>query len=294
MHWLSKAERPRQLRPGAPDQAAERRRRPRPRRADRLGRGARQGPGRLAGQPAGAPGRRRASPRAPGRGSSTAGFMTWAVERAGAPAVVQWLAANDPAASLAAIKTGGTLGTLLDGVTDQPAIRPALKQLFVAATAADDRRRLYEIRFNTRAAGHDRLDGERRGPAGTSRSWRPAPAAIAPRSRPPSPPAARRTSAGAIAADAKSPLVELRDELDDTFVDEDLCLCADRAAHRSRGAAAHARRGADGADRRRVQRHRDVAGARADRAPDGAQGRARVDRAGERVGRRHRAGHSTG
>ena len=45
------------------------------------------------------------------------------------------------------------LGSLLDAISDEPTIRPVLKQLFVAATAPDDRRRLYEIRFNTRAAG---------------------------------------------------------------------------------------------------------------------------------------------
>jgi hypothetical protein len=154
---------------------------------------------------------------------ATAGFMRWAVERAGAPAVVQWIAANDPAASVAAIKTGGQLGTLLDAVTDQPDIRPPLKQLFLAATAADDRRRLYEIRFNTRAAGTldwiangESLWNQQEQAAGTGGDRAAVTAQVAA--------GGPQDVAAAIAADAKSPLVELRDELDDTFVDEDKCL----------------------------------------------------------------------
>jgi hypothetical protein len=153
----------------------------------------------------------------------TAAFMTWAKERAGVPAVVQWLAANDPAASLAAVKTGGQLGTLLDDTQDQPAIRPALKLLFVAATAADDRRRLYEIRFGTRAAGTidwmangENLWTQQEAAAGTGGDRAAVTAQVAA--------GGPQDVAAAIAADAKSPLVELRDELDDTFVDEDKCL----------------------------------------------------------------------
>jgi hypothetical protein len=154
---------------------------------------------------------------------STAGFMTWAKERAGAPAIVQWIAANDPAASLTAIKTGGQLGLLLDATTDQPAIRPALKQLFVAATAPEDRRRLYEIRFDTRAAGTidwmangEGLWTQQEQAAGTGGDRAAVTAAVAA--------GGPQDVNAAIAADARSPLVELRDELDDVFVDESKCL----------------------------------------------------------------------
>jgi hypothetical protein len=154
---------------------------------------------------------------------ATAGFMTWARDRAGAPAVVQWIAANDTAASLAAIKAGGQLGALLDAATSQPAIRPALKQLFVAATAPEDRRRLYEIRFDTRAAGTidwmangEGLWNQQEQAAGSGGDRAAVTAAVAA--------GGPQDVNAAIAADLKSPLVELRDELDDTFVDEDKCL----------------------------------------------------------------------
>jgi hypothetical protein len=154
---------------------------------------------------------------------ATAGFMTWARDRAGAPAVVQWIAANDPAASLAAIKAGGQLGALLDAVSGQPAIRPSLKQIFVAATAPEDRRRLYEIRFDTRAAGTidwmangEGLWNQQEQAAGAGGDRAAVTAAVVA--------GGPQDVNAAVAADAKSPLVELRDELDDTFVDEDKCL----------------------------------------------------------------------
>jgi hypothetical protein len=154
---------------------------------------------------------------------ANAGFMAWCIQRAGPPAIVQWMVANDHAATLTAIKAGGTLTALLDALRDQPVIRPALKLLFVAATTPDDRRRLYEIRFDTRAAGT--IDWMANGEAlwtqqelatGTGGDRAAVEAQVAA--------GGPQNVADAIAADAKSPLVELRDELDDTFVDEDLCL----------------------------------------------------------------------
>ena len=154
---------------------------------------------------------------------ATAGGMTWIRERAGAPALVQWIAANDPAATLTAIKAGGQLTALLDAIPGNPEIRPQLKQLFVASTDAADRRRLYEIRFNTRApgpidwvAGGEALWTQQETAADTGGTRAAVEAAVAA--------GGPQDVNAAITADSKSPLVELRDELDDTFVDEDRCL----------------------------------------------------------------------
>lgn len=164
-----------------------------------------------------------ADPVAVRRWLSTAGFMTWARRRSGEPALLQWIAAHDPAATLGALDAGGQLGALLDACTDQPATRPALKAMFTAATVADHRRRLYEIRFATRAPGA--IDWIANGQAlwdgqelatGTGGDRAAVTAAVAA--------GGPADVNAAIAADARSPLVALRDELDDTFVDEDLCL----------------------------------------------------------------------
>ena len=172
----------------------------------------------------------RATRRAREAGSARPG-SPWAIERAGAPAVVQWIAANDPAASLTAIKTGGQLAALLDRLA-RSARRSVRRSstLFVAATAPEDRQRLYEIRFGTRAAGaFDWM-------AGGEGLWNQqgrltATGGTAPPSPRRWPPAARRTSPRPPRRRPKSPLVELRDELDDVYRRRGSVLDADRQAH---------------------------------------------------------------
>src|SRR4051794_17894554 len=93
-----------------------------------------------------------ADPASARRWLGTAGFMTWARERSGVPAVVQWIAAHDPAASLAAIKAGGQLAGLLGAVSHPPTIRPPPQEAFLGATTSDDRRQAHEGRLGTPAA----------------------------------------------------------------------------------------------------------------------------------------------
>lgn len=154
---------------------------------------------------------------------ATAGFMAWAKTRAGVPAVIQWVAANDPAASLAALQGGAQLDVLLRAMGGQPVARPALRQIFLTATTADLRRRLYEIRFGGRASGTidwmvngERLWRDREMASGTGGDLTSVRAAVAG--------GGPRDVSAVIAADSRSPLAELRDELDDTFVNEDRCL----------------------------------------------------------------------
>ena len=93
----------------------------------------------------------------------------------------------------------------------------------MAATVADDRRRLYELRFGRRAEGSfDWIaEGEaewkrQESFAGAGRTREQIEKEVAA--------GGPKTAAEAAKADDKGPLAKLRDELDDTFVDEDACL----------------------------------------------------------------------
>jgi hypothetical protein len=156
----------------------------------------------------------------------TAGFGAWTLHRTGAPNLLLWISNNDPAASIAALKAGGKWDELLAGLRtgDVPGVsREPLKRVFLAATDAGDRRTLYEIRFARRAEGpFDWIaDGEaewnrQESFAGSGQTRAQVEAAIAG--------GGPRTAADAAAAAKGGPLEQLRDELDDVFVDEDKCL----------------------------------------------------------------------
>jgi hypothetical protein len=167
----------------------------------------------------------RADPAAATGWLATATFATWARERAGAARLAQFVAA-DAAPRIAALKTSGTWPAFLDALRGDQGTGPArdsLHALFSAATDANDRRALYEIRFATRAAGAvDWIAGgeatwtTQETTSGTGQTTAQVQAAIA---------AGGPADAAATAtADPKGPMAKLRDELDDTFVDEDLCL----------------------------------------------------------------------
>jgi hypothetical protein len=156
---------------------------------------------------------------------ATAGFAGWALQRSGAARVAIFTAA-DAVNRIAALKTAGKWNEVISGLRGNAGTGPArdsLHALFTAATDAADRRALYEIRFNTRAAGP--VDWVANGEAtwttqetttGTGQTAAQVQAAITA--------GGPATAEATATADAEGPMAQLRDELDDTFVDEDLCL----------------------------------------------------------------------
>ena len=153
-------------------------------------------------------------------------FVDWVLKRSGAPALMGWVAANGTAAAVASLKAADRWNALLDKLRgDGPAglEREALFKVFMAATVADDRRRLYELRFGRRAEGtFDWIaEGEaewkrQESFAGAGRTREQIEKEVAA--------GGPKTAADAAKADDKGSLAKLRDELDDTFVDEDACL----------------------------------------------------------------------
>ena len=156
-----------------------------------------------------------------------AAYADWVLKRTGAPVLVNWMGAHAaPATAIAALKKADRWNALLDklrGGGPAGLEREGLFKLFMASTEADDRRRLYELRFGRRAQGtFDWIaDGEaewkrQEGFAGAGRTRDDVQKEIAA--------GGPKTAKDAAAADDKGPLAKLRDELDDTFVDEELCL----------------------------------------------------------------------
>ena len=156
-----------------------------------------------------------------------AGFAEWVLKRTGPINLAGWCAANDPAASVAALKTSGKWPDLLAGLRRDAgpagAAREPMSTLFKASTDAGDRKALYEIRFGRRAEGaFDWIaDGEaewtrQENFAGAGQTRAQVEAAIAA--------GGPATAEAAATATPKGPLAQLRDELDDTEVDEDKCL----------------------------------------------------------------------
>ena len=156
-----------------------------------------------------------------------AAFSDWVLRVAAAEAYVHYAAHNDPAAVLAALRTASRLSNVVQaartaGIT--AALGNDLFELFKATTVAEERRLIFSVRFGERASGDfDWIaDGEahwnqRLQIAGEGQSDTQIAADIAAGNAP-------GTVADAVAGDPGGPLEQLRDELDDTFVDEEACL----------------------------------------------------------------------
>ncbi len=154
-------------------------------------------------------------------------FTDWVIERAGSDAMIRYAAANSPADTLAALRGANKLNTLLDASAaagNAASISADLFTLFQASQVPAERARIFSIRFGQRTSTD--FDWMANGvthwnntasATGESATDAQIAADIAAGNGP-------TTVDQAVTADQGGPLEQLRDELDDVFVDEAACL----------------------------------------------------------------------
>ena len=153
-------------------------------------------------------------------------FSTWVKSKAGIEAYANFAAANNTADILSAIRTVGWMATFLSDLRSSPAgpqLHGDLFKMFKATTDSDERKKLFEARFQETVKGNFDwiVKGEDhwnqrltvRGEVSDEQIEKDIKAGKGP-----------TDVAGAIKADPDGALEKLQDELDDTCVDEEYCL----------------------------------------------------------------------